>query len=217
VSTGNPLPAETFEFLSDRSMPAFLEVERDGPRIRVFDQEHMQDREPPLRRSWVLATFGIAFGAACVWALREGWIAAAFILLVPAVLCVLGWYTSDADFSGRQLHLDFEHDTATLILAGARRRHRRTLTAPIEAVRLILCPVKGFFRTEKGQEVPTFTGVGVFAVVPSGDPERPGWMMLAGEYDYRKLLEDLAERLPEFAAPEQYWQPIRGQLDRALL
>lgn len=220
MSMGNPMPAKTLEFLADRSMPAVLEVERDGPVLRFYDQEYVIEEEPAARRSWWLLGAWIVLGGACVYALREGWIAAAFILLVPAVLVFMAWCVSDADGAGRQLHLDFDKCEATLIVGRGRRKHRRTWRGSIDDVRLVLCRVKGFCGGDKGHEIPTFDGVGVFAVVPGerggGKPGEPGWIMLSGGYDYRKLLADLKERVPEFADPEQYWEPIRGQLDRML-
>lgn len=224
MSDGNPLPRKTIEHLSVRPLPAPLDARRNGPRISAFDSKHEQAIEPPLRRRWWLALVCLLLIGACAWCVREGYIAAAIIVLVFAVLAFGGWYSSDADLAGRQLHLDFEHDTATLIIARGRRKDRHTWRVPIEHVRLILCPVEGVLALKRegpkgDDEFRTFRGVAVFAWVPGGcpNPEDPGWMMLNGGYDYRELLAELARDLPEFAAPERHWETVRGVVDRELL
>ena len=35
--------------------------------------------------------------------------------------------------------------------------------------------------------------------------------------DYRDLLAAAARELPELGLPQQFWQPVRGQLDRILI
>ncbi|MFI4916088.1 MAG: hypothetical protein ACIAS6_06230 [Phycisphaerales bacterium JB060] len=223
MTAENPLPARTIEFLALRAMPAGLDVHREGFVATAIDRDidPDPDHQPPMRRSIAMGVVWLALLAGCAWSLREGWIAAAFICIALAALFFQLWWYSDADSIGRELRLDMTEDLATLTLGGPRRKHRRVWRVPIGAVRLVLCPVKGFVLTNRGHELPSFTGVGVFAIVPGGDdgqnPAEPGWIMLAGGHDYRPLLADLERDLPELPPPEQFWEPIRGKLDRVLI
>lgn len=221
MTAENPLPAHTLEFLALRAMPAALDVHREGFVATAIDRDidPDPDHQPPMRRSIAMGIAWLALLAGCAWSLWEGWIAAAFICIALAAFLFQFWWYSDADSIGRELRLDMTEGVATLTLGGPRRKHRRVWRVPIGAVRLVLCPIQGFVRTNRGQEIPTYSGVAVFAVVPGGglNPEHPGWMMLGAAYDYRELLADVERDLPELPPPEQFWEPIRGKLDRVLI
>ncbi|MEO1279539.1 MAG: hypothetical protein AAFV77_11345 [Planctomycetota bacterium] len=215
----NPLPSKTSEFLSLRPMPAAFDVRREGSVVRVVDRLDEFNHEPPMHRSIVLCVIWHGCATGCIWSLRQAWIAAAILCLIVGVLAFLTWWGSDADHVGRELQLDFEAGTATLIVGGARRKHRRTWHVPLDAVSLVACPIKGFFRTGRGSEISIYSGVGVFAIVPGGSENALefGWMMLGGSKDESELLLALAQELPELGAPMRFSAPIRGQLDRSLL